>query len=71
LTFGTNLDDAAFRSAVALLAHVLGRRRKIAIDSIDGAAPQLSPYLMRLADVFDVARDHRGVELLLPARRIG
>ena len=71
LTFGTDLDDAAFRSAVALLAHVLGRRRKIAIDSIDGAAPQLSPYLMRLADVFDVARDHRGVELLLPARRIG
>ena len=71
LTFGADLDDAAFSAAVTLLAHVLGLRRKIAIDSIDGAAPQLSAHLMRLADVFDVSRDHRGVELLLPARRIG
>jgi hypothetical protein len=50
---------------------LLGFRRKVPIDSIDGEPPRASPYLVRLADVFDVARDHRRVELLLPARRIG
>ena len=71
LSFTGTLDDAAFTSAVALLSHLLGFRRKVPIDSIDGEPPRASPYLVRLADVFDVARDHRRVELLLPARRIG
>jgi hypothetical protein len=42
----------------------------VPIDSIDGASPNESRYLTRLADVFDVAHDHRRVELVFPARRI-
>lgn len=71
LSFGNDLDDNAFASATALLTHLLAKRRKITIDSIDGANSADSPLLMRLADVFDVARDHRGVDLLFPAQRIG
>jgi ATP-dependent Lhr-like helicase len=68
LTFAADLDDAAFLSAVALLNHLVTTRRKIPVDSIDGAPPAQSVYLARLADQFDVARDHRRIELLLPAR---
>ena len=71
LTFAADLDDAAFASAVALLTHLVTTRRKIPIDSIDGAPPRDSAYLARLADKFDVAHDHRRVELLLHATRIG
>ena len=71
LGFTGSLDAAAFTAAIALLSHLLGIRRKISIDSIDGELPSASPYLVRLAEVFDVARDHRGVELRLPARRMG
>ncbi len=67
LIFAEDLDDGAFASAVALLTHLLTIRRKISIDTIDGASPNESPYLVRFADKFDVARDHRRVELLLPA----
>ena len=71
LGFARDLEGDAFGSAVALLTHLLTVRRKIPIDSIDAAPPNESPYLPRLADVFEVARDHRRVELLMPARRIG
>ncbi len=71
LTFAPDLDDAAFTSAVTLLTHLLSVRRKIPVDSIDGGSPNESRYLTRLADVFDVARDHRRIELIFPARRIG
>jgi ATP-dependent Lhr-like helicase len=71
LAFAPDLGDAAFASAVALLTHLLNVRRKIPIDTIDGAAPGESRYLTRLGDVFDVARDHRRIELVFTARRIG
>ncbi len=71
LSFAPDLDDAAFASAIALLTHLLTVRRKVPVDSIDGGAPNKSRYLARLADVFDVARDHRRIELVFPARRIG
>jgi len=71
LSFAADMDDAAFASATALLTHLLNVRRKIPIDSIDGAPPRDSPHLARLGDVFDVTHDHRSVELLLHATRIG
>ena len=71
LTFAPDLDDAALAPAIALLTHLLTVRRKIPVDSIDGAPPSESRYLTRLADVFDVARDHRRIELVFPAKRIG
>jgi ATP-dependent Lhr-like helicase len=71
LNFAPDLDDAAFAPAIALLTHLLTVRRKVPIDSIDGASPNESRYLTRLADVFDVTHDHRRVELVFPARRIG
>ncbi len=71
LHFAPDLDDAAFAPAIALLTHLLTFRRKVPIDSIDGASPNESRYLTRLADVFDVTHDHRRVELVFPARRIG
>ncbi len=64
LAFAADLDSEAFASAVALLTHLLAVRRRIPIDSIDGVTPNDSPYLARLADLFDVSRDHRRVELL-------
>jgi len=70
LTFAADLDDAAFDSAAVLLTHLLMLRRKIPIDSIDGAPPNESEHIARLGDRFDVSRDHRRVELLLPARLI-
>ena len=71
LNFAPDLDEDAFAPALALLTHLLTVRRKIPVDSIDGAAPNESRYLTRLADAFDVARDHRRIELVFPARRIG
>ncbi len=71
LTFAPDLDDAALAPAVALLTHLLTVRRKIPVDTIDGAPPSESRYLARLADVFDIARDHRRIELVFPAKRIG
>ena len=71
LTFAPDLDDAAFAPAIALLTHLLTVRRKIPVDTIDGAPPSESRYLARLADVFDMARDHRRIELVFPAKRIG
>jgi hypothetical protein len=71
LSFAAGIDDDGFVSATALLTHLLKKRRKISIDSIDGGAPAVSPLLARLADIFDVARDHRGVDLMFRAHRIG
>jgi len=71
LGFANDLDDNAFASATTLLTHLLAKRRKVTIDTINGAHAPDSPLIMRLADVFDVAHDHRGVDLLFPATRIG
>jgi ATP-dependent helicase Lhr and Lhr-like helicase len=71
LNFAADLDAAAFDAAAALLTHLLATHRKLVVDTINGQSAADSDLLMRLADVFDVARDHRGIELLLPARRIG
>ncbi len=71
LTFAPDLDDAALAPAIALLTHLLTVRRKIPVDTIDGAPPSESRYLARLGDVFDIARDHRRIELVFPAKRIG
>ncbi len=71
LCFSGTLDDAEFTAATTLLSHLLRVRRKLSIESIDGVAPSASAYVARLSDVFDVARDHKGLDLLLPAARIG
>jgi len=69
LTFAPNVDAAGWQAATALLTHLLERERRIALDTIDGAAAATSARLAALAERFELHRDHRAIELTLSLGR--
>lgn len=59
LTFHLEPDDPACRDATAVLTHLLGRQRRLAVESVNGEPLRNSAYRAVIAGAGRIVSDHR------------